>query len=87
MTSDKQPFYYKKLTQTSYRQGTSNEGDQLDVVFDEDFSRFSDKEIQMLKDRIEKEVDSFVDVLLPEDKRDNGSKEALVTYLYSVLKL
>ena len=87
MTSDQQPFYYKKLTQTSYRQGTSNEGAQLEVALDADLSEYSKKDIQKLKARIEEEVNCFVDLLLPEDKRLNGSKDALFTYLCSVLKL
>ena len=87
MTNDAHPFYFKKLTQTSYRHATNNDGKHMEIDCNEDFSKYSDHEIANFKKRIKQEIDEFFALMLAEDKQFNMDKDKLFALINKRLGL
>ena len=87
MTNDAHPFYFKKLTQTSYRHASNSDGVNLSLICNEDFSKYSKQQIEVFKKRVKKEVDAFFKLMLSEDKQSNKDKEKMYFFLLERLGL
>lgn len=87
MTNEAYPFYFKKLTQTAYRHASKNEGSDMDLDCNEDFSQYSDDELTKFKQQIKKEIDEFFVLMLAEDKYSDIEKEKLFSLIIKHLGL